>query len=165
MYAYKPTLMEGANCGPTVLSAILECHITRAMSYLEEHNEGGWHCYTNVGHLRNVIKALGGTFKKNNDVVLEWGIDSMDRMKLIACFIQIKGPWMGKGWRNEYNHTHWALFQYGQCMDVNNPAIGDLITWIPTEEWKRDTLPRIIASYEGGNGWSLRGAYSAEVSL
>lgn len=159
MYPYRPVLSERANCGPTVLATILECHSETAIHLMEKHNEGGWNGYTNVGHIRNALKARGGSFKKVT--VLE--LDFMDRTRLTACFLQITGPWMGKGWRNEYTHTHWALFQFGYCMDVNNPLVDGKPIWIPISEWKRDTMPRVVASYEGGNGWSLRGAYSAVV--
>lgn len=159
MYPYRPVVTEGANCGPTVLAAILECHTSRAMAFLEKYNEKGWGGYTNVNHIRNVLEARGRTFDKVD--VQE--LDLMERNRLTACFLQIKGPWMGKGWRSEYTHTHWALFQFGHCLDVNNPMIyGDQPTWISIRDWKRDTMPRIIASYEEGNGWGLRSAYSVE---
>lgn len=165
MYPYNPRVLEGANCGPTVLAGILECHTSRAMDLLRKHNEKGWHGYTNINHIRNVLKALGGTFIK---VTIDdiYTMFAMKKLQMTALFLQIKGPWVGHGWWNEYTHTHWVLIQFGYCLDVNNPVIqGDKIMWIPIEDWKTETMPRVVGSYKDGNGWELRGAYIAELKL
>ena len=164
MHLYRPLLCERANCGPTVLATLLSVSTETAISLMNIAYEKGWNGYTNVGHIRVVLEKRGFEMKKIKDY------DGMGPM--LPCgmgfkaptllFIQLSGPWMGKGWRSEYNHTHWALFQDGMVMDVNNifeeTKDKSRPEWVRQTVWEMIVMPHLM-KVMGADGWKARSGY------
>lgn len=101
-YPFSPKVGERANCGPTVLAAILGSDTDEAIKLMDKLYRKGWNGYTNVGHIRAVLEHHGISMIKTKEYK---DLITIGR-KPIALFTQIEGPWMGKGWRAEYTHTH-----------------------------------------------------------
>ena len=155
-----------ANCGPTVLAALLGVNTDRAIADMDKHYKNGWHGYSNVGHIRAALVANDIKMEKirlDPEMKRSMAIEGLELNTHYLCFIIIDGPWTEKGWRSQYNHTHWALFYKGRVMDINNcglPSYKDdcRVPWTSVQEWRDEVVPGIIA-WDEGTGWSIRSIY------
>ena len=168
-YPFSPKIVERANCGPTVLATLLGINTDEAMQAMDEIYKKGWNGYTNVGHIRAVLEHHGISMIKTKEYEDLMTIGK----KPIALFIQVEGPWMGKGWRAEYTHTHWALVHNRKVMDVNNIHLdihdatvlasgGACPPWISRATWEEEVMPAVANSFEGATGWHVRAGYYVE---
>lgn len=159
-YPFRPSVHEEANCGPTVLAALLGFGTRNACALMNHTYKKGHHGYTNIGHIRSALESKGKTMKKIKEYDELAYIDYIGDAPLLV-FIQIDGPWVEKGWRSAYNHTHWALFHKGHVMDINNSFLGErqfAVPWVPAHKWHRIIMDHIVDG-EGGTGWYVRSAY------
>ena len=158
-YPFSPIVSEEANCGPTALATVLGVDTNEAIELMDSTYQKGWRGYTNVGHIKSALKFKGIEMVK---------VKTYDNLKNVPAilkptllFIQIEGPWMGKGWRSEYNRTHWAFFHNNRAMDVNNPPKTDGIRpkWINIGIWNRKIMKFLVGTYFEGSGWHVRVGY------
>ena len=161
MGGYCPLVSEGANCGPVVLAGFLEMDTDPAIELIGKAIGKPWPGFTNIGHIRKALELEGYSMVK---------IDNLSDEELngsvpyrydypVMFFMQITGPWMGKGWRSEYNHTHWAIISKYGILDVNNRTEGmDRAYWIPPESWSTDVMPWLVKQCEG-DGWLVKSCY------
>lgn len=154
-YPFSPNITESANCGPTVLATVLGVDTNKAIELMDEYYENGWHGYTNIGHIRAVLEHFNISMTKIKGLEEESKIFVSNNPMLI--FIQIEGDWMGKGWRSEYNHTHWLMQDKCKIMDVNNPLDSNKPKWVNVPQWFKDVLPIVLGN--DGTGWHIRSAY------
>lgn len=161
-FPYKPEIIKPANCGPIVLAALLGIGTKQAMALMDKTYQTGWHGYTNIGHFKAALEYKGIEMQKTN---------VYDKLQLIPylikptlIFIQIEGPWMGKGWRAEYTRTHWILIHQDNIMDVNNPKRYNgkhpqRPNWETRQYWEKYIIPAVITLYKQGTGWHIRASY------
>lgn len=160
-YPYTPMVSERANCGPTVLAAVMGLSTEGAIDLMDKVIEKGWNGYTNINHIRAALKVAGILMVKTS--LYDEGMVMNPPTEPTLFFIQIKGAWTGKGWRSDYNHTHWALGDKRQFMDVNNPIYSGHPTWVDHPTWRHSIIPDLVQGMDG-NGWHVRSAYLVEES-
>jgi hypothetical protein len=173
-YPFSPNVVEGANCGPTVLAALLGIDTGKAMQLMNKGYPKGWHGGTNVGHIKAVLNHHDIAMKKTKEYDGIRALPEQFPYKThVLLFIQIEGPWIGKGWRSEYTRTHWSLAYQQRIIDVNNPRIASHFynrpRWVWLYEWEVYVIPSGIATwaktdkhYKGADGWHVRSAYFVE---
>ena len=161
MTGYAPLISERANCGPTVLAGVLRIDTEPAIELISKAIGKPWPGFTNVGHIRKALELKGySMIKIENLARAELDGDAVyNKPHPVMVFMQITGPWMGKGWRSEYNHTHWALVTNEGILDVNNrdPEM-DRPFWLIPSFWANDVMNRLVDSV-GGTDWFVRACY------
>lgn len=164
MSGYRPLLSERANCGPTALAGFLRIDTEPAIRLISEAIGKPWPGFTNVGHIRKALELKGYSMVKVPNLTKSdlSGDNTFNHPHPIIFFMQITGPWMGKGWRSEYNHTHWALIDKEGILDVNNRDTGMLRPfWLIPEFWAKDVMSG-LSEIEGGDGWFVRSCYEIQ---
>lgn len=158
-YPYRPLISEKANCGPTVTATILGISTADAIELMNTSYEKGWNGYTNVGHIRTTLKTRG--IKMNKTKHWDGTYHQLPEAPLhpILMFLQVGGPWLGKGWWAEYTHTHWILVHKKMVMDANNPLLHECFSWIDSKYWDHEIMRRVVTSWKEGIGWYVRSAY------
>ena len=161
-YPFQPKVHEGTSCGPVVLATVLGINTKEAEKLMNETTPKGFNGGTNVGHLRKALESKGLIFHCANRY---WNgktkIPNNVGMDLpVAIFIQIDGPWVQKGWRSAYNHTHWALVNKGMVMEINNKHHSDPHNpqWVHPEFWET-VMDALVEYIDGATGWYIRGGY------
>ena len=160
-----PQISKRCNCGPTILAGFLEITGESAITIIEKAINKKWPGFTNVGHLRSALESL--EYKMIRDNIFndtQFNKDNSHNPHVpYFIFIQITGSWIGKGWRSEYNNTHWALLYEYFILDVNNrKSSEDIIPmWLPLFTWKKEVMPNLIKSM-GGNDWFIKSSYRIE---
>jgi hypothetical protein len=158
---YNPVISERANCGPTVLAAFLHIDTEPAIELISKAIERPWPGFTNVGHIRKALRLKGYEMVKIENLQRCEIDGSMpyERQFPTMMFIQITGPWMGKGWRSEYNHTHWAMINKIGIIDVNNRDTEiNKAFWVIPEFWAQGIMPCLIRDL-GGEDWIVKSCY------
>lgn len=160
-----PQLSKRCNCGPTILAGFLEITGESAITIIEKAINKKWPGFTNVGHLRKALESLGYKMIRDN-IFNNTQFDkpnNHDPHIPYFVFIQITGSWMGKGWRSEYNYTHWALLYETYILDVNNRKSLDDIRpmWLPIHTWKNEVIPGLIETLDGDD-WFIKSSYRIE---
>jgi len=162
---YQPLIDdERANCGPTVLAALLGVSASAAIKDMHEYYNKGWNGYSNIGHIRAALEAHGiQMLKADYDEVV-----FVDHEKPTLAFINLEGPWTEKGWKSQYHHTHWALLHEKMVMDVNNLAMLSgaedeiKVPWVDYASWDLTIMPGLVKNEEHCTGWGFRGFYEIE---
>ena len=161
-FPYSPKITKPANCGPIVLAALLGTDTAEAMALMNVTYKTGWNGFTNIGHIKSALESKNIEMQKTN---------IYDKLQIIPhlieptlIFIQIEGPWMGKGWRAEYTRTHWILIHNDNIMDVNNPKKLDKCHphWVMRTVWEGTIIPYVIGLYKDGTGWHIRASYQVK---
>lgn len=180
-YPYRPLYSERATCGPAVLAAVLGVSMGEAIDLMDEHyrpkgKKGGWHGYTNVGHIRAGLEARELKLVKLD--MDDLGIPAYqhpehEELAVVAppldfgnpdpvlVFSEFLGPWTDKGWRSQYNRTHWSLIHAGYVLDINNGMDeGGCVVWISIVDWLSRVMTDLALSYyEECTGWKFRAIY------
>lgn len=168
-YPFSPKVGERANCGPTVLAAILGSDTDEAIELMNQVYQKGWNGYTNVGHIRAALKYHDISMNKTKefDGIKELTITTFPQAHVLL-FLQIEGPWEeSKYWRAAYTRTHWCLAYAARILDVNNsrvfePAMPPRLRWLWANKWQDEIIPRVVALFEGATGWHVRSGYYVE---
>ena len=168
-YPCRPYVYEEANCGPTVLAALIGQNTDTAIEVMKNTYAKGWHGYTNIGHIKRALESLDIQMVKTKeyDDLSNVPIDIAD-LNPVLLFLQIEGPWCDKGWRSSYSNTHWALFERGLVMDVNNLGDGDYDPvekighprWIDIDLWELEVMSYLVEDCYQGTGWHVRSGYN-----
>ena len=168
-YPSRPLVYDGHNCGPTVLAALIGQNTDSAVDLMGATTAKGWNGYTNIGHIQRALNSVDIEMVKTKNFD---GLDIIPKdiadKNPVLLFIQIDGPWVKKGWRSAYNNTHWALFDNGLVMDVNNITIDDIDTetktihprWIDIDFWHRHVMDNLVDDAYNGTGWYIRSGYN-----
>lgn len=168
-YPFSPEVGERANCGPTVLAAILGSDTDEAIELMDHTYQKGWNGYTNIGHIKAALKYHDISMNKTKefDGIKELTITTFPQAHVLL-FLQIEGPWEeSKYWRAAYNRTHWCLAYAARMLDVNNLGLSKdpscrVPAWIPVRRWQDIIIPRVVALFEGATGWHVRSGYYVE---
>lgn len=161
-YPFRPKMVEKANCGPTVLAAVLGVDAGKAIKLMDNNCKKGWNGYTNIGHIKNVLRSKGLTLIKFKDFDNRRHLPTKEENKFnepIIFFLQIEGHWSGKGWRSDYSHTHYCLLHHEMVMDVNNYTGENSPEWFTINDWDQDVTPFFVDVINKGTGWYIRAAY------
>jgi hypothetical protein len=144
----------GCNCGPAALATMLGLKPDDVLPHVPRFAERQ---YTNPTMMAAALKSLGVAWHERDDS--DCGGRTLTKYGL--CRIQFEGPWTAPGANPKwaYRQTHWigsaelltnSIGEHMHCwvFDIN-------AGWQPVEDWERDTLPKIVATYPRANGgWS-----------
>ena len=168
-YPYEPLKAPydvAGPCGPTVLAGVLGVSCHEAIELMKRTNAKGWNGYTNVGHMRAALENKGLIFFKTSAFNDRSELPADTGKRLTALFIQLEGPWMGKGWRAEYSNTHWILADWDPedgctvILDVaGNFTRDNNLGWLDLETWTNLCIPGLVEWVPKATGWRVRGAY------
>lgn len=161
-HPFQPDIHPEANCGPTVLAALLGIDTKEACQLMDKTYKKGHRGYTNVGHIKAALQSKNIDMIKTKDFDGQRWIEYSEQTPLLL-FLQLDGEWVKKGWRSAYNHTHWALFQNDHAMDVNNiftlkHNMRTKVPWVTRTKWHILIMPFLMES-ENCDGWYVRSGY------